>query len=399
AGVYNYDTNVQGGRLGGLLSLRNTLVADVQTNLNSLASEIVQQVNQYHVQGLGSEGSFTQLVGWTMASTNLVDFSPAVTDGNIYLRVTNTSTGVVTRNAVAVDASADSLSTLATAISAITGVSASVNSSKLTISADASYKFDFLPAVLSAPTASTLTETTPPTITVSGIYTGTQNDTFRFTISGAGSVSNGTLQLQVKDNSGAGNVIATLSIGSGYAAGDRLDVGNGITVSLGAGDFGAGDNFDIDAFADTDTTGVLAGAGINTFFSGTTAAGMAVRSEITNSPGRIATALGGDLTDNTNALRMVGIKNQTFSNLDSMTAQEYYRQLVTDIGTVISGKKTREDNIEIMMHELTSQQNDLSGVNINDEAAKLLLFEQMFKAMAKYMNAIQSSLSTVMEII
>jgi len=257
AGVYNYDTNVQGGRLGGLLSLRNTLVADVQTNLDSLASEIVQQVNQYHVQGVGSEGSFTQL----MASTNLADFSPAVTDGNIYLRATNTSTGAVTRNAVAVDASSDSLSTLATAISLITGVSASVNSSKLTISADANYKFDFLPAVLSTPTASTLTGASPPTVTVSGIYTGTQNDTFRFTVSGAGAVGNGVLQLEARDNGGAGSVIATFSVGSGYAAGDRLDVGNGITISVGAGDFGAGDSFDVDAFADTDTTGVLAAGG------------------------------------------------------------------------------------------------------------------------------------------
>jgi flagellar hook-associated protein FlgK len=107
AGAYSYDANVQGGRLGGLLSLRNTLLADIQTDLDSLASEIVQQVNQYHVQGAGSEGSFTQLTGWSVPSINLADFDPPVTDGNIYLRVTNTSTGQVTRNAVAVDASTD----------------------------------------------------------------------------------------------------------------------------------------------------------------------------------------------------------------------------------------------------------------------------------------------------
>jgi len=399
AGVYDYDTNVQGGRLGGLLSLRNTLLADVQTNLNSLASEIVQQVNQYHVQGVGSDGSFTQLTGSAMASTDMADFVPAVTDGNIYLRVTNTSTGAVTRNAVAVDVSADSLSTLATDISLITGVSASVSSSKLTISADANYEFDFLPAVLPTPTASTLTGGSPPTVTVSGVYTGTQSDTFRFTVSGAGTVGNGTLQLEVRDNGGAGSVIATLSIGSGYAAGDRLDVGNGITVTVGAGDFGAGDNFDVDAFADTDTTGVLAGAGINTFFSGNTAANIAVRSEIANSPGGIATALGADLTDNANALRMADIKDQALSNLNSQTVPEFYRELVTDTGALISNKKTRADNIEIIMQDLISEQSELSGVNINDEAARMLLFEQLFKAMGSYLSTVQASLSTVMEII
>ena len=397
--AHNYDTNVQGGRLGGLLSLRNTLLGDVRTDLDSLANQIIQQVNRYHVQGAGSEGSFTQLSGHAMPSTNLADFDPPVTNGNIYFRITDTSTGAVTRQAVAVDVSTDSLETLAAAISGVTGLSASVSSSKLIISADADYEFDFLPAVLPTPTAATLTGASPPNVTGSGVYTGTQNDTFRFTVSGAGTVGNGTLQLEVRDNSGAGDLIATLSIGSGYAAGDRLDLGNGITISIGAGDFGAGDNFDIEAFAETDTTGVLAAAGINTFFSGSSAEDIAVRSELVDSPGRIATAMGEDLTDNTNALRMASVKDQTFDNLDEMTAPEFYRRMVTDIGSLISGKKIREDNMEFIMQDLTNQHNDLSGVNINDEAARMLLFEQMFKAIAKYLNTVQSSLSTVMEIL
>jgi flagellar hook-associated protein 1 FlgK len=96
---------------------------------------------------------------------------------------------------------------------------------------------------------------------------------------------------------------------------------------------------------------------------------------------------------------MADIKDQTLSNLNSRTVPEFYRELATDIGTLISNKKTREDNIEIIVQDLTSQQSEISGVNINDEAARLLLFEQMFKAMAKYLNTLQSSLSSLMEII
>jgi flagellar hook-associated protein 1 FlgK len=273
-----------------------------------------------------------------------------------------------------------------------------VSSSKLTISADANYTFDFLPAVLPAPTASTLTGGSPPTIAVSGIYAGTQNDTFRFTVSGAGTVGNGALQLEVRDNGGAGSVITTLSIGSGYAAGDRLDVGNGMTITVGAGDFGAGDNFDVAAFADTDTSGVLAGAGMNTFFSGSDASNIAVCSDIANSPGRIAAALGAEMTDNANALRMAAIVDQALSNLNSQTIPDFYRELVTDIGTLISNKKASQDNIEIIVLDLTNQQGQISGVNINDEAARMLVFEQMFGAMAKYMSTLHASISTIMEI-
>jgi flagellar hook-associated protein FlgK len=196
-----------------------------------------------------------------------------------------------------------------------------------------------------------------------------------------------------------GSLIATLNIGDGYAAGDLLDVGNGIKISLGTGDFGAGDNFDVDVFADTDTSGVLAAVGINTFFAGSSAADIAVCSDVAAAPGRAATALGADMTDNTNALRMAGLKDQTLSSLNGMTPGEFYRRLVTDIGQELSIKQMREENIETIVQNLYNQQGEISGVDINDEAAKMLIFEQMFQAMAKYLSTVQSSLFTLMEII
>jgi len=403
AGASNYNTGAQVGRLGGLLSLRNVLISDIHDDLDDLASAIIQQINQYHVQGVGSAGSFTELAGWTMASENLADFSN-VSDGYLYIRVTDTSTSTITRTAVPVlqGASSDTLTEIADYITNnVTGVTASVNSSnQLTISAtDTKYQFDFLPAVLPEPTDSSLTGAAPPTISVSGIYTGSGNDTFRFTVSGAGSVGNGSLQLEVRDGGGAGDVIATLNIGDGYAAGDLLDVGNGIKISLSTGDFGAGDYFDVDAFADTDTSGVLAAVGINTFFSGTSATDMAVCSDIAATPGRIAAALGAEMTDNVNALRMAALRDQAVGSLDGMSPGEFYRRLVTDIGQQLYIKQMREDNIEGIIQNLANQQSDISGVDINNEAARLLLFEQMFQAMAKYLSTVQSSLLTLMEIV
>ena len=397
AGGYNYSTNVQGGRLGGLLSLRNDLISDVHSNLDSLASAIIQQINQYHVQGVGSEGSFTQLTGWSMADEDLVDFDPAVTDGKIYIRVINTSTGIITREEITIDADegGDTLSTIAAAISAITGLTASVSSSKLSILADADYVFDFLPGVLSADTSSM---TSPPTISVSGIYTGATNQTYTGKVISGGTVGNTSgLQIQVRD--GASQVVATVNVGSGYAAGDRIEIADGIFISVGAGTLVVDEEFTIEALASSDTSGVLAAAGINTFFSGSSATNMAVCSEIANSPSRVATALGADMTDNANALRMAAVKDQTISSLNSMTAPEFYRWLVADLGQNVSVKEIRQENTQVMIQNLVSQQSEMSGVNINDEAARMLLFEQMFQAIAKYMSTVQSSMLSLMEII
>ena len=398
AGESNYNLDIQGGRLGALLSLKNDLIAGIHNDLNNLANAIIQQINQYHVQGVGSEGSFTELTGFSMISDNLADFEPPVSDGSIYIRVTNTSTGAVTRTEIPIDASTDSLTSIAAAITAITGLTASVYGFRLHIQADTGYEFDFLPSVLPTPTNSDFTgATSPPAISVSGIYTGTKNQTFTFTVSGSDSVGNGSLQITVTD--GDGNTVTTLNVGSDYAADDRLDIGNGIKIALGTGDLANGNTFEVDAFVDTDTSGVLAAAGINAFFSGSNASNIAVCSDISAAPGRIATALGEDMTDNNNALRMAALRNQAVSDLDSLTPGEYYRRLITDIGQQVSVKQMHQKNVEAMVQNLANQQNEISGVNINDEAARMLIFEQMFKAMAKYLSTLQSSLSTIMEIL
>jgi flagellar hook-associated protein 1 FlgK len=407
AGADNFNINVQGGRLGGLLLLRNEIVSDIHDDLDDLATAMIQQINQYHVQGVGSTGSFTELTGWRVMSEDLADFVPPITSGSVFIRVTDTTvpgTTTITRHEIDIanDLPANpTLSDFADYITNnITGLTASVISSKLRIQAETDYKFDFLPVVLPEPESGDIdfNGSSDPTVNASGIYTESSNDTLTFTVSGTGNVGVHTLTLTVTD--GASNTIDTINIGSGYAAGDKIDVGDtGIKISLSTGDLVDGDSFSIDVFANTDISGVLAAVGINTFFSGSSASDIAVCSDIAATPGRVASALGADMTDNANALRMAGLKDQAVTSLNSMTPGEFYRQMVTDIGQQLFVKQARKDNIESMVQNLSNQQNEISGVDINDEATRILLFEQMFKAMSKYLSTIQSSLSTIMEML
>jgi len=204
------------------------------------------------------------------------------------------------------------------------------------------------------------------------------------------------LQIDVKIGAA---VIRTVNVGSGYASGDRLDIGDGIFISIGTGTLNNGEQFTIEALASSDTSGVLAAAGINTFFSGSDTLGIAVCSDIAATPARVATALGADMTDNANAVRMAGLKDQSVSSLNNMTPGEFYHRLVTDVGQLVSVKQMRRDNIAVMVQNLANQQSEISGVNINDEAAKMLIFEQMFEAMARYISTIQVTASALLEMI
>ena len=103
--------------------------------------------------------------------------------------------------------------------------------------------------------------------------------------------------------------------------------------------------------------------------------------------------------DNTNASRMEALRDQAISSLNSLTMGEFYRRLVADIGQKLSLKQMRYNNLTSMVQNLATRQAEISGVDVNEEAAQLLIFEHMFQAVAKYMSILRSTMSTLSQII
>lgn len=389
-----YTADITGGKLGALLNLKTNILPEFTESLDTLAQTIIQKVNDIHTQGCGDFGSFTELTGWVMGSGNLDDISSDITDGDFYIRLTD-STGQITRHKISVDASVDTMGTVAAKISAITGLDTSIVDSKLMIQADGGYKFDFMPAVLPEAEEIDFNGSSVPSVSVSGLYNGDNNDVLTFTVSDTGSVSNGGIQLVVKNSSN--QLVANLNIGSGYAAGDKIDVGNGIYVALSSGDLVAGDSFEVSVLADTDTSGFLAAAGMNTFFSGTSAADMKVCDDILERPDKIATASGGDFSDNSVITTLAALTDVKFDELGNISFGEYYSKMVTGIGQDISTHQTKQSGLELIVQNLSSRQSEISGVDVNQEAAQMLIFEQMYQAMAKYLSTQQDMVNTLMD--
>ncbi|MCF7972294.1 MAG: flagellar hook-associated protein FlgK [Phycisphaerae bacterium] len=395
------NTSLQGGSIGALLSLRNTIVKDLHTDLDDLAAAMIQTINDYHVQGVGSSGSFSDLTGWGNNSETLSDLT-GMTAGYTYIRVTNTASGDVTRTRVPVmqDASSDTLTEVAQYITDnVANLTASVGgSNQLYLSATSGYTFDFMPQVLSEPDSGDISfsGSSDPAVSFAGVYTGTDNDTYTLTVAGTGNVGvEDPLTLTVTD--GNSETVAILNIGSGYAAGDMLEIGEtGVKVALGTGDLVAGDSFSLEVLADSDTSGLLSATGLNVFFIGTSAIDMAVSSAIQEDLGRVASSLVAGEADNANAVRMASLRNQTITSLGGLSCGQFYRRIVANVGQDLSLKEVRKSNLEDILQNLNNQQSEVSGVDINNEAAQLLVFEQMFQAMAKYMSTVQTSIESLM---
>ncbi|MHC4960703.1 MAG: flagellar hook-associated protein FlgK [Planctomycetota bacterium] len=414
--VQAYDTNVSGGVLGGLFKLRNELVDGVKTELDMLAQNLISQTNQLHVQGVGTNGTFTMLSGWTMMETDVAKMQPSVTDGQIHIRVTDPA-GQVARYTVSVTASSK-LSSIAADIAAIPGLdqNTGVNTGRLQIIANSGYSFDFLGGTLSVPNTTVPDPLAgagaglgqlPPAIVVSGGYTGAVDETYTCTVNTIPPgqtypIGTGTMELEIQN--GAGAVLKTVNIGEGYVAGTNFILDNGAKIRLEANGVSPGylndtEQFTIEALANSDTSGFLAAVGINSFFSGTDADSIGVSDFVRNNGSNIAVSRTVEMTDNLNATAIADLGDSAQDALGKLSPKQFYRKLVVDLGNEVSIAEMRHSNAQSIHRSLEQQRDEISGVDINDQASLMMLYERMFQAMARYMNTISETYETVLTII
>ncbi len=221
----------------------------------------------------------------------------------------------------------------------------------------------------------------------------------------------GVIQMRVIDGSGTAvvrsitvNTSDTLTdIANKFTASDAnitgSVLGNQLTITAsGAYTF---DFIPVSPSTDSDTSGFLAAAGVNTFFSGTTAATMRVNDFVSNATDggtHIASSGTTSQTDNTNVLAMAKLGDTAITGLGGLNPKDYYIKISTDLGNKISSINLKNENSKSVLNSLRRQRDESSGVDMNTEATKMLTYGQMFQAMAKYINTIAETMRTIMEI-
>jgi len=395
---------ITGGRLGGLLDLRNTQLGAYHDRLDELAREMSRAFDSIQSTGVGVDGGFGQLNGQrgvkdTTAKLNAAGLGFPPQAGSLFVTMTNTATGAKTMTEVAINPATQSLQDVATALSStVPHLSAFVNSQVGTLSLNAApgYKFDFTGGV-DPNSTTTFTIGTTTTATAGGVYAGTANDVYNVSFLSSGTVGV-TPGLQARVTNQAGEIITTLNIGQGYEAGQPLQIANGVTVSLATGAVASGDSFATKVVGQPDSAGLLTALGLNTFFSGNDAATLKLNADLVGNPNRLATSRTGQPGDASNLQRLIALRDSPILNGGQLTFSKAYNLTVADIGTEVRSLNQIHETNQLLTDRVQSEIQSESGVDPNEEMVEVLKYQRMFQMAAKYINTVNDTFEELLRL-
>ena len=120
-------------------------------------------------------------------------------------------------------------------------------------------------------------------------------------------------------------------------------------------------------------------------------------SVVMTDPSQIAAAGFGNQTgDNSNAVAMASLASQSIVN--GQTPTNYYSQFVTTLGSTVSEVQTENTAQSASVTQLQTQQDSLSGVNLNDEASSMQQFETSYQAASQVFTMLNTVMTSALNL-
>ncbi|WP_199608989.1 flagellar hook-associated protein FlgK [Flocculibacter collagenilyticus] len=101
--------------------------------------------------------------------------------------------------------------------------------------------------------------------------------------------------------------------------------------------------------------------------------------------------------DNTNALAMLNLQNTKTLDGQSNTFSESYAELVTFVGVETQTRKISTDSFETLLESATERNAAISGVNLDEEAANLIKFQQAYSASSRIISTGRDIFETLLQ--
>jgi flagellar hook-associated protein 1 FlgK len=394
----NITGSINRGELSGLLEMRDTVISTYLKKVDKLAAGIINEVNKLHYYGYGLDSS-TENNFFNPLSVS-TDISADNTGG------ASISAGTVYDNTVL---TLDDYEIRFTAADRYTVYNVTENTAVTAgyvINADNNtIYFDEGGGELTATlgtgnyNASEMAAEIERALEAAGAldYTVTYDATAEsFAISGsanfdilwqsgnggAGSLAAETLGFDgTADDSGAAGYTSDFAANHTYISGHNISF-EGITVAITDGATGP-------ASGDIFTVNSTEGAAKNT----------TVNSVIVNDVNKIAASEDSVGDDNLNALAIAALRDGNYMNNHTSTFDSYYNGVVGEVGVEVNSSSRTLLYKQTMIDQLTTRKESISGVNLDEEMANLIRYQQAYTAAARMIGAVDEMLTELLNII
>lgn len=389
------------GRLAALVEAYNEIIPAFEEQLDQIASQLIQSVNTVHSTGIGTAGSFQNLVGNINVADASIPLAEALpnanlTAGELTIALTDAN-GDRETHVVSLDPAVDSLDDLAARLTSVLGVSASVRAStnQFQITTAAGTEFDFAGGFETTPDLTLLSGTSVPNL--SGSYSGESNEEITVRIEGTGEVgSASSLFANIYNSSGA--LLERVNLGAGYEAGSEIELDDGVRLSFSSGTLNNADQLTTRLTGEPDETGILAALGMNAFFRGTDARTIDVDQGVVDDPLRIATGRTGEAADTSNLSRFIALDDDKLMP-GERTLGQFASEMGTEIGFEINSNITLSTSLTSYKLKLEQERDAVSGVDLNEQLVYLQEYQKSYEAAVRIIQATDDILNELFRII
>lgn len=161
----------------------------------------------------------------------------------------------------------------------------------------------------------------------------------------------------------------------------------------------AADSSDYEISFSEDSSGVLATLGVGTFFTGTDALDVEVNAALKSNPKLLAAAQGHLPGDNRNALAMAALRDTKVEGLGQFSLSEYWNRHIEEFAIRTAQAESQAKADGIVRENLEMKQQQLSGVNADEEAINLLQYQRAYQASARFISVVDELMGTLLNMV
>jgi len=136
------------------------------------------------------------------------------------------------------------------------------------------------------------------------------------------------------------------------------------------------------AFAD-DTSGVLAALGVGTFFTGTSASTLGVNEMVSGDPSKFSASKSGIGKDTDNALDLASFSDRALDSFSGTSVSAFYKDMVGGVAQTSAVTKGITEGFRVFKDTLEGQKLGVSGVNLDEEAVRMITYQRQFQASSR----------------